>query len=473
MSRTTLLVVALLLVSGCAANTGKEFLAINYQRAAQIEGPERNPVLVIPGLLGTTLRDTGNDTLIWGGFDGVSVNPRNPAALRALALPLNPGEDGRVNADDGVEPTWVLERARVRLLGLPFNLNVYAGILQTLGVGGYRDESLGTAGVIDYGPGHFTCFQYPYDWRRDIVESARRLHAFIEEKRDYVRREYLTRYGIEDADVKFDIVAHSMGGLVARYFLMYGDQDLPADGSLPVLNWGGAKFVDRVILVGTPNGGSALAFRNLVNGMSLGWLQPHYSPVLLGTYPSTYQLLPRNSARAIVWRDSRAPVGDLYSGALWQQHGWGLAADEADSELATLMPDTRSAEERAAIAAALQTRLLARAQHLHRALDRAATLPEGLAMMLVVGDATPTARLIGASRDGKPAQIIANGDGDGTVLRTSVLNDQRRDEDWRPGIRSPLDYDQVLFLPETHTKLTSNTTFTDNILFWLLEDRRR
>lgn len=468
-----LLTVVLLGLSGCASNAGKNFLAINYQRTARFEGPDRNPVLVIPGLLGTTLRDTGTDTLIWGGFDGVSVDPRDPAALRALALPLSPAEDGRVAADDGVEPTWVLERARVRLFGLPFNLEVYAGILQSLGVGGYRDESLGTAGVIDYGPGHFTCFQFPYDWRRDIVGSAKRLHKFIEQKQGYVQREYATRFGIEKTDVKFDIVAHSMGGLVARYFLMYGDQDLPADGSLPVLNWAGAEHVDRVILVGTPNGGSALAFRNLVNGMSLGLFQPHYSPVLLGTYPSTYQLLPRNSSESVVWEDSLTPVGDLYSAALWQRHGWGLAGHDADAELATLLPDTRSADQRATIAATLQSRLLERARHFHRALDRPATLPDGLSIMLVVGDATPTARLIGAPRDGGPVKIIGNGDGDGTVLRTSVLNDQRRDEDWQPELRSPLDYDQVLFLPETHTRLTSNTTFTDNILFWLLEDRRR
>ena len=102
-----------------------------------------------------------------------------------------------------------------------------------------------------------------YDWRRDIVESAQRLMQFVKEKQAYVRAQYRDRYGVENAEVKFDIATHSMGGLVARYFLMYGDQDLPTDGSLPELTWAGANYVERVIFVGTPNAGSVEALENL------------------------------------------------------------------------------------------------------------------------------------------------------------------------------------------------------------------
>ncbi|MEO0616941.1 MAG: hypothetical protein AAFY69_12495 [Pseudomonadota bacterium] len=473
MRKTWMIVLVLVVLVGCASGgPNTDFLAINYQRTAQLEGPDRNPVLVIPGLLGSTLRDTRNNEFVWGGFDGVSVDPDRPEGLRALALPAAPASDGRVSDDDGVEPTWVLARARVKVLGLPFNLNVYAGILQALGAGGYRDESLGTAGAIDYGPDHFTCFQYPYDWRRDIVESAQLLHRYIAEKRTFVQAEYATRFGIEDADVRFDIVAHSMGGLVARYFLMYGDADLPADGGLPELTWAGARLVDRVILVGTPNAGSALSFRNLVNGWSLGFLQPTYSAGLLGTYPSVYQLMPRNSAAPVVWRDTGEPVGDLYAPSLWQAQGWGLSSPAADAELRLLLPDVEDAEQRAAVGREMQARLLRRAAQFHRAIDREASLPENVSLMLVVGDDRKTAAVIGAPRDGGKVSIYSTGDGDGTVLRSSVLHDLRSDEDWRPTLRSPLDYDTALFLPETHTHLTDSPTFTDNILHWLLEDPR-
>ncbi len=465
------IVVLSLVLSACASNS-RDFLALNYQRSALVEGVERNPVIVIPGLLGTTLRDREADEYIWGGFDRVSVNPEREAGLRALALPFELGDRGEVSARDNVEPAWVLERARVRLLGLPFNLDVYAGILRTLGAGGYRDESLGTAGAIDYGDGHFTCFQFPYDWRRDIVESAQRLHEFIEAKRAYVSAEYARRFGIEDADVRFDLVAHSMGALVARYYLMYGDQDLPADGSLPELTWAGANAVDRVILVGAPNAGSTYTVRNLVEGLALGPLQPRYSPTLLGTYPSTYQLLPRNGGGRVVWADNGEPVDNLYSPALWQQLGWGLADADADPELTLLLPTAKGSAERELIARALQSRLLRRAERLHRALDRAAQLPDSLEVMLVVGDNRPTAAEIRVDRDTGSIEISRVGDGDGTVLRSSVLNDQRTDDDWTPMLDSPLDYSFALFLPEGHKDLTSHPTFTDNILYWLLEHPR-
>ncbi|MEM7764043.1 MAG: hypothetical protein AAF290_08160 [Pseudomonadota bacterium] len=459
-------------LAGCATTGDRDFLTIHYQRNAQVEGPDRNPVLVVPGLLGSTLRDTGSDELIWGGFDGVSVNPERPDGLRALALPFNAAADGRVNDDDGVEPTWVLERAKVRLLGLPFNLNVYAGILQALGAGGYRDESLGTAGVIDYGPGHFTCFQFPYDWRRDIVESAQKLHAYIEDRARYVEQEYAARFGGTETPVRFDIVAHSMGGLVVRYYLMYGAQDLPADGSLPALTWAGAKRVERAVLVATPNAGSTATISNLLNGLSLGFLQPTYSATLLGTYPSTYQLMPRAGANAAVWADTDEPIDDLLSPELWAENGWGLAAPTADEELRILLPDLSSEKTRRHAALALQRRLLRRAAQFQRAMDQPAAMPDGLSLLLVVGDNRRTAKQVAIARAPAAAEVVQFGDGDGTVLRASVLHDQRNESDWQPTLRTPLDYDHALFLPDTHKGLTDNPTFTDNILYWLLEDPR-
>ena len=53
---------------------------------------------------------------------------------------------------------------------------------------------------------------------------------------------------VKNYDVKFDIIAHSMGGVLARYYLQYGSSDLPLDGSLPEVTWEGSKYIDKMIM---------------------------------------------------------------------------------------------------------------------------------------------------------------------------------------------------------------------------------
>ena len=60
------------------------------------------------------------------------------------------------------------------------------------------------------------------------------------------------------------------------------DSDLPADGSLPKVNWDGAEYMARLIQVGTPNGGSLDGFRVLVDGRDFGTpIVPRYRPSIL------------------------------------------------------------------------------------------------------------------------------------------------------------------------------------------------
>jgi pimeloyl-ACP methyl ester carboxylesterase len=471
-------VVCLGLVIGslaCAAGAGREpEFSLLYTPAARHHGPERNPIIAIPGILGSKLRDPATGELAWGAFEGGAADPARPEGARLIALPIDAlralGE-----LRDELAPSGVLDKLHIRLAGIPIDIQAYAGILATLGAGGYRDEALGLAGEVDYGRDHFTCFQFDYDWRRDNVENAQRLHAFIEHKRAYLQREYAERYGIENADVKFDIVAHSMGGLLARYFLMYGPQDLPADGSLPPLTWQGAQRVERVILIGTPNAGSAEALLQLVAGRKIGPTLPFYSPAVLGTFPSIYQLLPRSRHAPALWDDARGePIADLLEPELWVRNKWGLADPEQAAALATLLPDVPEPERRRALALAFQRRALERARAFQAALDRSdAQPPAGLELLLVAGDAAQTPAQLRVERGTGRVSVLRSAPGDATVLRTSALLDERAGGAFRPGLDSPLSFRQVLFLPETHLGLPRSPVFRDNVLWWLLEQPRR
>jgi hypothetical protein len=264
-----------------------------------------------------------------------------------------------------------------------------------------------------------------------------------------------------------------MGGLLARYFLMHGfaapETDAP-DAELPPVTWAGAPYFNRVIFIATPNAGSIIALDNLINGKELGPFQPEFPAALLGTHPSTYQLMPRPRHRRVRLGDSG--LADIYDPALWEQNGWGLAAPAAAQQLAWLMPDEPDPETRRRRALAHQARLLARARVFHRMMDRWAPPPEGIDMFMVVGGGfeTPSAALV----DPATGTFTIDGveEGDGVVLRASALLDEAQSGEIPRADRFPLRFDTTLFLPDEHVELTKNPVFGDNLLYWLLDAPR-
>ncbi len=439
-----------------------------YNRAAQFDDATRNPVIVIPGVVGSRLVDRESGRVVWGSFVGEYANPGSEDGARLVALPMS---EGRTLAElrDAVEPSGVLDSVRVSVLGLPVEAQAYFYILRTLGVGGYRDEELGRAGAVVYGADHFTCFQFAYDWRRDNAENARRLYEFILEKKAYVRAELRKRYGIERPDLKFDVIAHSMGGLLLRYYLRYGGAPLAEDGSLPRLTWAGAEHVERAVIVATPNAGSAQALVDLVNGVRFAFLLPRYDPAVLGTMPALYQLLPRTRHRPALDADG-APL-DLLDPGVWERFGWGLGGPGADDGLEALLPDVADPEARRRIARDHLRKSLLRARQFQAALDVPARPPPGTTLHLFAGDAEPTPATVAVDRAGR-LSVRERAPGDGTVLRTSAVMDERVGGEWRPGLVSPIAWSDVTFLFADHLALTRDPAFTDNILFRLLEAPR-
>ena len=114
--------------------------------------------------------------------------------MRSLQLTDDPWEVDDLG--DGVTAPRLM--SGVHLVPGLWSIDVYAGISKMI------------TDTFDVIPGE-TYIEFPYDWRRDNRNAARRLQRLAEEKLHAQRQ--------RNPDAKLILIGHSMGGLVARYFL--------------------------------------------------------------------------------------------------------------------------------------------------------------------------------------------------------------------------------------------------------------
>ncbi len=439
-----------------------------YRRAAQQPAGLRNPVIVIPGILGSRLADPASGRVVWGG-------PKEGYAKQDLAdevcMIAHPIDEGRPlhELTPSCKPDGIARKMQVKQGSLSLCVGAYETILEMLGVGGYIRalENQKQKGP-EYGEGSIsTCFEFPYDWRLSIDQNAVTFGAFLERVVDFVGPE---RGGTDN--VKIDIVAHSMGGLLLRYFMRYGPTLMAEDGAAPPLTWAGTERLDHTIFVGTPNGGALGSVKVLGQGLRKHPVFPPYDAALLGTLPGVYQLMTRVRHQRMSIAGVDGAFDGLYDADAWVEYGLGLASPSADERLRVLLPDVEDASTRRRIGIDHLRKCLHRAESLHKALDVPTERPPSVTAYLFAGDRKPTARLGEFTPQTGRFRELADGPGDGTVLRASVLLDERSDNDPHPRVISALDWDGVVFLPTNHMNLTKDRTFIDSALWYLLEKPR-
>ncbi len=261
-------------------------------------------MIVIPGILGSELKNPKTGEIVW------------PSAFRTSqeGLPISP--DLAANHDDLV-PGKIIETVKLARV-LP-EVYVYRDLLEALRqYAGYREGNWENPGAGDY---QDTFYVFPYDWRQDNVRNARELVRRIERLKSRLQR----------PDLKFNVVAHSMGGLIARYAAMYGDADLP-QGNGPIQpTWLGAAHIGKIVMIGVPNEGSADAFATLIEGYSITEGLRRRVPLLnkltaedVVRTPSVFQLMPHRGAVRFVDENLQAVQIDLYDVAVWKRYGWSV-----------------------------------------------------------------------------------------------------------------------------------------------------
>jgi len=227
--------------------------AIYLNRSEVIQQPDKRPVIFIPGIGGSRLFDLTDKVERWPGVSPLATKDQ-------LTLYPPPNQRHKIIATD-------VFRTGIYLL------NIYGPLLDRLVAEGYVEYQVGSGSdrrqancsASDRQGQQPTLFVFAYDWRQPNAHSAALLHDYI----DCVRKFY------PDTDV--DLIAHSMGGLVARRMILdFRDQ----------------HHIHQLITIGTPWLGAPKTTYILETGDFAPIVTDSTAKTIVGSFTGAHELFP-------------------------------------------------------------------------------------------------------------------------------------------------------------------------------------
>lgn len=418
---------------------------------------DQPPVIFIHGVLGSRLKDSITKEDVWPG----AISRLLSHDYSDIAYDIDP--ETLMHEPSTAVPYDIFDGAAGK--------DFYGKIVHTLSeIGGYELHQIGDK--VD--PKHKNYYVFLYDWRQDNVKSAAALADFIEQ----IRLDY------NDPKLKVDIVAHSMGGLITRYYLRYGKQDVIGDNHFAdKVTMYGAERVRRVVLLGTPNLGSVKTLNLFITGLDIGI--SHIGTETLASMPSLFQLFPHTLIDWIVTSDGTPLDRDLFDVDIWRRFEWSIFDPVVRQRIMAKFDDAAKGEAYLSTFENYFERNLERARRFVWSLS--VPIPKEHPNLIVFGGGctlTP-ARILVEEIEGEsvvrmyPNEVTAPLDGvdydalllepgDGSVTKASLLGRNALDPSIKRHKYLNLPIAQSFFLCESHESLTGNLNFQDNLLNTLL-----
>ena len=223
--------------------------------------PMKDMVIILPGILGSVLQKDGKD--LWNVSGQAIWQIVKSLGSRLQDLKLE-GDDPNVkDLGDGIKATKLM--ADTHLIPGLWKIDGYTKTSQLI-----TKNFEVTEGDIYNDPEERAAnfYHFPYDWRRDNRANARILKRLLD------KRLKTWRESSGNSNAKVILLAHSMGGLVSRYYLE---------------KLGGWQDCRALFTFGTPYRGSVNAVNFLANGYKKLFLD---LTEVMRSLTSVYQLMP-------------------------------------------------------------------------------------------------------------------------------------------------------------------------------------